>query len=164
VRFNYDYTGGSYYAATSANVGWCLEDIVITDASQLIDFATNATGLTNFDFVPAQIGDWVLEVRGVIFDQFGLDWSAARQLTVVTNIAPTLVFLGSPAFNAEQAQIPFTVMQGAASSFELLQASQLTGPWTTNASAVLSILVAGSSFQFTAPPPGGTSFYRVQAR
>jgi hypothetical protein len=164
VRFDYDLTGDSYYAEITPNVGWCLEDIVLANASQLINFATNATGSTNLDFVPAQIGNWVLEARGVIFNQFGLEWSAATPLTVVTNTAPTLVLLGSPAFNAEQAQIPFTVMQGAASSFQLLQASQLTGPWTTNASAVLSNPVAGSSFLFTAPPPGATTFYRVLAQ
>jgi hypothetical protein len=164
VRFNYDFTGGTYYAETSTDVGWCIEDIVITNAGQLVDFATNATASTNFNFVPAQTGPWVLQARGLIFDQFGLDWSPAVQITVVTNIAPTLVLLGAPAFTAEQAQIPFTFMQGAASSFKLVQASQLTGPWTTNAGAVLSNVVAGSSFQFTAPAPGATTFYRVLAQ
>jgi hypothetical protein len=167
VRFDYDITvapNRPYASGTSASVGWCLEDIVITNASQLINFATNATVSTDFDFVPAQTGNWVLEARGVIFNQFGLDWSPAAQLTVVTNTAPTLVILGAPAFNAEQAQIPFTVLQGAASSFELLQAGQITGPWTTNASLVFTNLVAGSSFPFMSPPPGATTFYRVRAR
>jgi hypothetical protein len=55
-------------------------------------------------------------------------------------------------------------MQGAASSFNLLQAGQITGPWTTNAGAVLSTLVAGSSFQFAVPNAATTAFYRVLAR
>jgi hypothetical protein len=164
VRFDYDYAGGSYYSQTSANVGWCVENILITNASQLVNFTTNATVSTNLNFVPAETGNWVLEARAVIFNQFGLDWSPARQLMVVTNTALTLVLLGSPAITAGQAQIPFTVTQGAASSFNLLQAGQITGPWTTNTGAVLSTLVAGSSFQFTTPNAATTAFYRVLAR
>src|SRR5665213_468136 len=164
VRFDYDYTGGSYYSQTSANVGWCLENIVLTNTSQLINLATNATVSTNFNFVPAQTGNWVLEAQPVIFKQFGLDWSPAAPLTVVSSIASTQVVLGAPALVAGQAQIPFTVTQGAASSFKLLQASQLTGPWTTNTSAFLSTLVAGSAFQFTAPNASTTAFYRVLAQ
>jgi hypothetical protein len=164
VRFDFDITVGAYFGEPSAHVGWCLEDIVISDANQLIDFATNATASTNFNFVPAQTGNWILEARGVIFNQFGLELSSGTQLTAVTNAAPKLVILGSPTFTAGQAQIPFTLLQGAASSFDLVQAGQLTGPWTTNASAVLSNVVAGSSFQFAAPLPGAASFYRVLAR
>ena len=164
VRFDYDYAGGFYYSQTSPNVGWCVENILITNASQLVNFTTNATVSTNLNFVPAETGNWVLEERAVIFNQFGLDWSPARQLMVVTNTALTLVLLGSPAIIAGQAQIPFTVTQGAASSFNLLQAGQITGPWTTNAGAVLSTLVAGSSFQFAVPNAATTAFYRVLAR
>ena len=126
--------------------------------------ATNATVSTNFNFVPGQTNNWVLEVIPLIFNQFGLDSSPAMPLTVVTNTAPTLVLLGSPAVTTGQTQIPFALTQGAASSFKLLQAGQITGPWTTNASAVLSTLVAGSSFQFTAPAAAATAFYRVLAQ
>jgi hypothetical protein len=161
VRFDYDYAGGSYFPQISPDIGWCIKDILITNATQLVNFATNATASTNFNFVPAETGKWILEARGVIFNQFGLDWSPATQLTVVTNNAPTLVLLGSPAISTDQAQIPFTVMQGAASSFTLLQATQLGGQWTTNADAVLTTLVMGASFQFTASLAGSTVFYRV---
>ena len=164
VRFDYDYGGGSYYSQTSPDFGWCLQNILMTNASQLVNFATNATVSTNLNLVPAQTGNWVLAARPVLFNQFGLDWSPARQLLAVTNPALTLVLLGSPAVTVGQAQIPFTIPQGAAASFNLLQASQITGPWTTNAGALLSTLVAGSSFQFTTPNAGATVFYRVLAR
>ena len=164
VRFDYDFASGSYFTGISANTGWCLENILITNASQLVNFATNATVSTNFNFVPNRTNNWVLEAIPVIFNQFGLDASPPLSLTVVTNTAPTLVLLGFPAITAGQTQIPFALTQGAASSFKLLQASQITGPWTTNASAVLSTLVAGSSFQFTAPTAAAAAFYRVLAQ
>ncbi len=146
MRFNYDYVGSNYFAESSNNFGWCLQDIQIKNASQLVGFSTNNTASTDFDFVPTLTGTWVVEARGMIFNQFGLDWSPARQLTGVTNKARPLVLLGSPGISANQAQIPFTVIQGAP-SFTLLQASQINGPWTTNVGAELSTLVVpyGSS-------------------
>lgn len=163
VRFNYDFLGGNYYDQTVTNAGWSLGQIVITNAIKLGNPVTNATASTDFNFVPAKTGNWLLAAGGVIFGQFGLQWSPVSQLVVVTNTAPTLISLGSPAIIAGQAQIPFTVTQGVASTFNLLQASQITGPWTTNASAVLSTLLPGSSYQFSAPLAGATVFYRVLA-
>jgi hypothetical protein len=164
LRFEYDYLGGMLYAETAPNVGWCLEHIVIANATKLINFTTNATDSTDFNFVPPKVGAWILQARGIIFGKFGLDWSEPLQLSVVTNSAPAVVLLGSPSFDAEQAQIPFSLPQGAASSFSLLQASQVSGPWTTNAGATLNTLIPGTSFEFTAPFPGATTFYRVMAR
>jgi hypothetical protein len=72
--------------------------------------------------------------------------------------------LSPPALDSAQAHIPFTILQGTASSFELLQASEITGPWITNTSAILSNVVTGSLFQFTDPHPGANSYYRVLAQ
>ncbi|MGO8696162.1 MAG: hypothetical protein ACLQVY_00355 [Limisphaerales bacterium] len=163
VRFDYDYAGGGYYPGTASNLGWCLEDIVIANALQLTDFTTNATASTNFNFVPSAIGSWALAVRPVIFNQFGLGWSSAIEIAAVTNHAPALIQLGLPTLAAGQAQLPFKLLQGAASSFDLLQASQIIGPWMTNAGTVLNTIVPGSSYQFTTPFAGATVFYRVQA-
>jgi hypothetical protein len=163
VRFNYDFLGGNYYGETLTDVGWCLEHIVLTNNTQLVNALTNAVASTNYDFVPARSGNWLLAARGVIFNQFGLSWSAAEALVAVTNHEATLLSLGPPALVGGQAQIPFVITQGAATVFNLLQAGQLTGPWSTNASAVLVTNTPGASFQFNAPFPGTTIFYRVEA-
>ena len=162
LRFNYDYMGGNYYPDTTPNVGWSLENIIITNALQLTDFVTNATPSTNFNFVPGAVGDWALAVQPVIFDQFGLGWSGAIEITAVTNQLPTVILLGSPNLAAGQAQIPFTLLQGVASSFDLLQASQVIGPWTTNAGAALETIVPGRSYQFNTPFASQTIFYSVR--
>lgn len=164
LRFNYDYTGGSYYSAVSPTMGWCLEDIVLTNATQLIDLATNAALAPDFNFVPNTAGNWVLAARPVIFNQFGLEWSPIMEITAVTNRAPTLIFLGSLTVSGSQAQVPFFLTQGAASSFDLLQASALSGPWSTNGGTVLTTLAPGNSFQFTTPITGDNTFFKVQAR
>jgi hypothetical protein len=84
VRFNYDYVGGDYYSQTAADSGWCIENIVMTNTGQLVGFTTNATVSTNFNFAPSQTGNWILEASGVIFNQFGLDWSPASQLAAIS--------------------------------------------------------------------------------
>jgi hypothetical protein len=164
IRFNYDYTGGAYYSQVTPNVGWCLEHILVTNANQLVSFATNNTGSTNFNFMPAQTGNWVVETRGVLFNQFGVDWSPPIEVAAITNTAPASILLGAIVVVTNQAQIPFALTGGPISSFQLLQASQITGPWQTNSSAALTTLVAGSSYQFTAAVGGATLFYRVLGR
>jgi hypothetical protein len=69
--------------------------------------------------------------------------------------------LNSLAIAGGQVKIPFTLVSGAATNFHLLQASQIGGPWTTNASAALSTNIPGSAFQFTATNGGAMRFYRV---
>jgi predicted outer membrane repeat protein len=69
--------------------------------------------------------------------------------------------LSTPIVSGGLVQIPFTVGSAAMSSFHLLQASQVNGPWATNASAVLSTNLAGASYSFIAPASGPKGFYRV---
>ncbi|HEY3853270.1 MAG TPA: hypothetical protein VGO67_02630 [Verrucomicrobiae bacterium] len=165
LRFDYDYVGGLLYSQSTPNVGWSLEHILITNALRLTNFTTNVTATPDFGFIPTATGPWVLEARGMIFDQYGLDWSAPVRLAVGTNIivtTPPVVVMGSPTLSAGQAQIPF-VLTGNAASFQLLQAGQLNGAWTT-AVAALSTTPGQNSYQFTLPFPGATTFYRVVAK
>jgi len=63
-----------------------------------------------------------------------------------------------------QAQVRFSAPANLASSFRLLNAVSLNGPWTTNTDAVLSTNAAGDSFTLTAPLGGSSAqFYRVQS-
>ena len=47
VRFDYSFTGGSYYPEADPFVGWCLENIVVTNTLQMINLATNTSSVTN---------------------------------------------------------------------------------------------------------------------
>jgi hypothetical protein len=84
-------------------------------------------------------------------------------VTAITNATPTSITLSTPLLAGSQLAIAFAESQGTALSFKLLQASLLTGPWTTNASAVLTTNLAGSLYQFTTTVSGGTTFYRIRA-
>lgn len=161
LRFNYDFSSGSYYYETSANVGWCLENIVVTNVQQLVNQTTNATASTNFVFTPAQTGNYLLQSRGVIFTEFPLDLGTAREVTAV--VGPTVITLNSLSVAGSQVKINFALVSGLASSFHLLQANQLGGVWTTNTGAVLATNVPGSAFQFTTTNGPAMRFYRVQS-
>lgn len=161
LRFDYDFSTGNYYPQTSPDVGWCLEQIVVTNVQQLVNQTTNATSSTNFVFRPAQAGNYLLQARGVIFDGFPLDLGTARQLTAV--VGPTIITLNSLAVAGGQVKINFALASGLASGFHLLQANQVGGPWTTNAGALLTTNVPGSAFQFTTTNGPAMRFYRVQS-
>jgi hypothetical protein len=159
LRFNYDFSFGSYFTGADPYVGWCLENIVGTNTQQLLNFTTNSTSSTNFTFTPAQTGNYILQARGVIFSEFPIDWGTVKQVTAI--VGSPVITLGAPIISGSQVKINFT-LNGAASTFHLLQVNQLGTAWTTNGSAVLTTNVAGSAYQFTTTNGPATRFYRVQ--
>jgi hypothetical protein len=48
LRFNYDFTGGSYYVDGFNFEGWCLENIAITNSQLVLNLETNTPASTNF--------------------------------------------------------------------------------------------------------------------
>ena len=161
LRFNYDLIpGGGYYPYNYNYVGWCLQNIIVTNTLQLLNPTTNATSATNFTFTPTQTGNYIMQAQGVIFNQFPLDVGPVKVVTAI--VGPAVMLLSAPSNSAGQVKINFALASGAAPSFHLLQASQLTGPWTTNGSAVLTTNVPGSEYQFTTTNGPAMRFYRVQ--
>jgi hypothetical protein len=159
VQFDYDFVPGSYYNENSAFVGWCLENIIVTNSQKLINQTTNATSSTNFVFTPAQTGNYWLQARGVIFGSFPIDFGTAKLVTGV--FGPTMITVNSIAVAGSQATIKFSVAPGTNSLFHLLQTAQLGSAWTTNTSAVLATNVPDTSFQFTTTLNSPARFYRV---
>lgn len=161
LRFNYDFSTGSYFPQTDPAVGWCLENIIVTNALQLLNLATNSTSSTNFIFTPTQTGNYVVQARGVIFTAFPLDLGTAKLVTAIAG--PPIITLNTPLVSGSQVKINFTIASGPATTFHLLQVNQLGGVWVTNASALLITNIPGSSYQFTTTNGSFTRFYRVQS-
>jgi hypothetical protein len=165
LRFNYHFnTGGSgtYFPQTSTSpaAGWFLDNIVITNTSQLVNLATNATASTNFTFTPVQTGSYDLFAGAIIFTQFPLAWGPVKQVTAIA--APPVITLNTPFVSGNQVQLNFSV-SGTASTFKLLQEDQLNGTWITNSSATFTTNVPGTSYRFTATGGTATRFYRIQS-
>jgi hypothetical protein len=159
LRFDFDYSSGSFYPYADPDIGWCVENIVVTNTQQLLNLATNSTSSTNFTFTPTQAGNYALAARGVIFTDFPLDSGTVKLVTAVTGTP--VITLNAPIISGNQIKINFTLASGLASTFHLLQANQLGGTWTTNVSALLTTNIPGSSYQFTTTNGPATRFYRV---
>ena len=158
LRFNFDLPpGGLFYPYNEPDVGWCLENIVVTNTEQLLTPVTNSTPSTNFTFTPTQTGNFNLEARAVIFTEFPLDWGPIKQVTVVPSI-----LMSQPVLNGTQLRLDFTSTPASTGTFKLLQVSQLGSPWTTNTSATFTTNVPGSSYRFTTTNGPGARFYRIQ--
>lgn len=161
LRFNYD-VSGSYFPQTDPGVGWYVDDIIITNCDQLLSAVTNTTATTSFQFNPPQAGDYYLDVRALIFTDFPLDWGPTKAVTATTN-APLAIRITSTTYSNNQVRIDFTLQSGSASTFKLLYANQVPGSWSTDAVAVLTTLVPGSSYRFTTTPGGTMRYYRIQS-
>ena len=163
LRFNYALpTSGSfsYYNQIGNIFGWCITNIVVTNVQQIAGMVTNNTTTTNFTFTPTQLANYALAAAPVLFSQFPLNWGPVAQVTVVTNPNPVIV-LGQPVLTNNLVQLNFTI-SGAASTFHLLQSTNLTAKWATNATAMFTTNVPGSSYRYTATNNGTINFFRVQ--
>lgn len=159
VRFNYDFMGGSRFPQTDPDVGWSIQNIVVTNSLQLVNGVTNVTASTNLVFTPTQTGDYLLQARSVIFTDFPTELGTPKQVTAIAG--STQITINSIAVTNTQVKINFS-LSGTAPSFKLLQKDTLTAAWTTNGAAVLTTNVPGVSFQFTTATGPVMRFYRVQ--
>lgn len=76
--------------------------------------------------------------------------------------AARVVILRSPLVVGNNLELSFNVVSGNVQSFALLQATQLTGSWTTNTGTILSTN-GPNSYSFLVPTPTNPAqFYRIQ--
>jgi hypothetical protein len=163
LRFNYDFLSPyDYFIGADSYLGWCVENIVLTNAQQFVNPATNSTPSTNFVFSPTQSGNFILEAAPVIFSQFPLNFGPVKLVSVTANANPVIV-LNQPVLTNRQALLDFRVNNLSNATFHLLQATQLNNvSWTTNTTAVFTTNIPNSSYRFTVTNGSTVQFYRVQ--
>ena len=85
IRFNYSYTrGGFYYSQTDDDVGWFIDNITVSDATELIDSTIIDLGITSlFNFLPPASGMFALQVRGIGWETFPLEFGPAHIVQVI---------------------------------------------------------------------------------
>ena len=76
--------------------------------------------------------------------------------------AARVVILRSPLVAGNKLELSFNVVSGNVQSFALLQATQLTGPWTTNTGAILTTNGPNSYTIQVNAPTNSALFYRVR--
>ncbi len=157
LRFDFSFTGGSYYPQSQNYIGFNIEDILVTNIQQQV--LTPLTS-TNFAFNPPQPGQYLLQAEPVIFSQFPLSFGPVKQVTVVAN---SLLLLNPPILTNQLVLLNFSVQNPASPTYHLLQTTQLVNAaWTTNTAAVLITNVANQSYQFEVTNNSSLEFYRVR--
>lgn len=80
-----------------------------------------------------------------------------------TAIRPAFeIELKTPQLTNGHVQLNFTLTNGIATQFKLLQKAQLGLPWTTNYSATFTTNIAGVSYRFSMTNAGTSEFYKIQ--
>lgn len=159
LRFNFSFTGGSYYPQSQNYIGFNIEDIVVTNVQQE---ASTPLVSTNFAFTPTQEGEYLLQAEPVIFSQFPLSFGPIKQVIVTSNASPSLI-LNPPVLANQQVLLKFSVSNPTNSTYHLLQTTQLVNAfWTTNTAAVLVTNVLNQSYQFEVTNNSSLEFYRVR--
>jgi hypothetical protein len=163
TRFAYLFQGGSYFPQTNSGAGLYLDNIAVSNASQLLNpITTGIPSGNSFAFFPTNMGSYVLQVRARVNNRI-LNWGPALVVAVAAPL-PTLQLDSTPSITGTQVQIDFAVSNyRTGMTFQLWKTADPSGTWTQDASATLQTLTANSSFRFTTSS-GGTSqsFYRVK--
>ena len=134
---------------------------MVTNVQQIAGMVTNSTASTNFTFTPTQAGNYALAAAPVLFSQFPLSWGPFKLVNAIANPNPVII-LGQPALTNKQVLLNFTVSGGSATTFHLLQTTNLTVPWTTNTTAPFTTNVPGSSYRFAATNDSARKFFIIK--
>ncbi|NJO14639.1 MAG: CAP domain-containing protein [Thioploca sp.] len=83
VRFSYAYTCcDNFYPQTESGIGWYIDNIVFTDTEELTEpTITNLGTERTFIFNPPQVGDYALQIRAMLYNQYPLEWGPTKLVT-----------------------------------------------------------------------------------
>lgn len=164
LRLVYDYEGGSYYPQVEGNLGWRIDDIIVTDADHLEGetVTEDATG-TTFAFRPTQPGSYLLQVRGRIGDRV-FPWGPGHAVTAQEGgPQPAEVQLRSiQARTGGGWEIRFALLAGEVGGVKLEGANAPTGPWSEEPQATIEATGAPGEFRILVPASSAAArFYRT---
>lgn len=168
VRFAYQIGIGSYFNQTSTSplVGWAIDDITFSDVEEVTNLVvTDIPSGASFAFVPAQVTNYVLNVRAQLYNEFYLEWGPVKRVTSANVVIAPVVSVATPAVSGTQLLIEFNVANAVPNLvFQLLTSSDLSGVWSTDSTATLQTVTPNTRFRFSTPLNAGPlRFYRVQA-
>lgn len=83
LRFRYQIAAGDYYPQTVDQVGWSFDDVRFSDVASVNFASPEATNtLQSFVFSIANTGNYLLQVRPLLFGGFPSEWSAVKAVEV----------------------------------------------------------------------------------
>ena len=168
VRFVYDGSTGRYFPGADPGVGWYLDDIAVHQVEELLEAELSAPFEgDSFSWNPPVEGDYAIEARAQVFDEFYAEWGPALPVTAVQSVLPPVLRLRLPPTITEgQFAILFSVENHQPGlSFELLRANGFGANWAVDDSATFETLTPASQFRVRTPISGSepTGYIRLRS-
>jgi hypothetical protein len=121
----------------------------------------------SFVWNPPVKGDYALEARAQVFDEFYAEWGPAYLITAVQSaLPPVLQFLSPPTIIEGRFEILFSVENHHPGLvFELLRANAFGANWAIDDSATFETLIPASQFRVRTPLSGSntTGYFRLRS-
>ena len=169
VRFRYRVIPGGYYfnSESDLRVGFFLDAVAYSGVSENIEAGGGEVVAGNLvRFTPTQSGQHVLQCRPRVQARA---FPFREGITVTAQVAPppttAVTRIGAVTTEAtDRLRIPFTVLSGTATTFDLERTAALGGPWTRDVGALLATNAAGQFSFVTGTASAEAGFLRIRAR
>jgi sugar lactone lactonase YvrE len=149
----FDYLSAPSTVAVDTNGCLYVADQHNHSIRKVIPDGTNWIVATIADFSKTAIKNPFSLPHGIALDQLGnmylVDYGVSLVLKGWSSDSPPKCILNPPQINGGQVQLGVLVQTGSPTNFTLLQADQITGPWTTNSSWLLTTNIPGLNYGMT---------------
>jgi uncharacterized protein YkwD len=166
VRFVYRYAGsGSYYPQTDPGIGWYFDEVTFAGMERLgVVGVPRAAAGGGFSFEPTEAGDYLLQVRALVFGGYALDWGPALAVSASGTAPTSLSWTGLPELAGGTVRLGFRVSGSPVPGrFELMRRVEPGWDWEPVPGAVLEEVTPGREFRFSVGTGGESrGFYRVR--
>jgi uncharacterized protein YkwD len=161
IRFLYRFGSGTYYPQSSTGIGFYIDDISVSNATELTSTNITTAGNGSFSFTPPAIGTYSLAVRAKLPGRT-LAWGPSTLISVTSMSSnptpPAPAIMQSPASGSTltSASASFTWNSGTGVSQYAL--------WISNAPNTYDLyaaVVAGTSQSVTVPTDGRTIYVNL---
>lgn len=172
IRFVYHYVLGNIYIPWDPEVTWhngigfYVENVSFQNVRILTDITTHESDLaTGVVFRPPAAGSYALAARGLLFDEYPLEWGPAK-LVAASGEAPLVVsFDDAPSTSSGTFRATVVLSPTKPSAVLTVERSpSAAGPWSVDAQATVAPLQTGVRYQISTPATGNAAFMRVRVQ
>ncbi len=163
IRFAFEFIRGNYFDSTSLDpvVGWLIDDIQFNGLQEITNEQIGTVVNNAFNFHPAVLGDFSLQVRARTGHNF-LDWGPALPIRSGTPSGAPQLHIRLSMVTGGQLQFMVDLAGGAAPTGVTLEAGDtLNGSWNEQPATVQTI--SSTQYQVLLGAPTTSRFYRIRA-
>jgi hypothetical protein len=156
-------TVGAFWNKTNATMTVVLVNSTNIPVQAVIKSPAQPAGIPSWQTFTSSSGSyWQISTTPITNGDSNVNVPGYGVVTLYGAVPPVIV-MHPPIIAGNNLLLGFSLTQGSAPSFTLLQSPAITGPWATNTAAVLTTNAQSGGYQFTLPVSGSTEYYRVRS-